>query len=68
MKLLIILAFFGIVLSLGSALVSLNRRGGTNDRGVVKALSWRIGLSIALFLFIMFAYLMGWVRPHGVGG
>jgi len=68
MKLLIVIAFFAIIASLGSALVSLSRSGGSADRGVVKALTWRIGLSIALFLFIMFSYWMGWVVPHGVGG
>ena len=68
MKLLIVLAFFAIIASLGSALVSLSRKGGSADRGVIKALTWRIGLSIALFLFIMLAYAMGWVTPHGVGG
>jgi hypothetical protein len=68
MKLLILLAFLGIIFSLGSALVSLNRHGGTADRGVIKALTWRIGLSIALFLFIMLSIWMGWVRPHGVAG
>ena len=67
MKLLIVLAFLAVIASLGSALYRLNRSGGSSDRGVVKALSWRIGLSIALFLFIMLAYWMGWVTPHGVG-
>jgi hypothetical protein len=68
MKLLIVLAFFAVIVSLGSALIRLNRSGGSSDRGVVKALTWRIGLSIALFLFIMLAIWMGWTTPHGVGG
>ena len=68
MKLLILLAFLAIITSLGSALFSLNKSGGTADRGVIKALTWRIGLSIALFLFIMLAIWMGWTTPHGVRG
>ena len=68
MKLLILLAFLGILVSLGSALFSLNKSGGSADRGVIKALTWRIGLSIALFLFIMLAIGMGWVSPHGLRG
>jgi hypothetical protein len=28
----------------------------------------RIGLSIALFGFILLSIRMGWVTPHGVGG
>ena len=68
MKLLILLAFLAIIVSLGSALFSLNQSGGSASRGVIKALTWRIGLSIALFLFIMFSYWMGWVAPHGLRG
>ena len=68
MKLLILLAFLAIIVSLGSALFSLSRSGGSADRGVIKALTWRIGLSIALFLFILFSFWMGWVEPHGLRG
>ena len=68
MKLLILLAFLAIIVSLGSALFSLNQSGGSADRGVIRALTWRIGLSIALFLFIMFSFWMGWVTPHGLRG
>jgi len=66
MKAIILIAFLGILVSLGSALVSLTRHGGSGDRGVIRALTWRIGLSMALFGFIMLAYWLGWVAPHGV--
>lgn len=68
MKLVVLLALLAIVVSLGTALVRLNREGGTSSTGTVRALTWRIGLSLALFAFILFAIWMGWVRPHGVGG
>jgi len=68
MKLIVVLALIAIVVSLGSALVSLNREGGTAAKGTVKALTWRIALSIGLFLFIMLSIWMGWVTPHGAGG
>jgi hypothetical protein len=39
-------------------------RGGTNR--TVNALTWRIGLSIALFLFVLFAHHMGWIETSGI--
>ena len=65
MRIIVILAFLGIVVSLGSALVFLMRdKGGTNR--TVNALSVRIGLSIALFLFVLFANHMGWIHSTGI--
>lgn len=68
MKLVIVLALLAIVASLGSALVRLNREGGSSSTATLRALTWRIALSLALFLFIMLAIWMGWVTPHGVAG
>jgi hypothetical protein len=33
---------------------------------VVKALSWRIGLSVALFVSLFMSYYFGWIAPHTV--
>lgn len=63
MRLIIVVAFIGILLSLGSALVFLVRDRGTTGR-TVNALTVRVGLSVALFLFILFAYWMGWIEPR----
>jgi len=68
MKLVVLLALLAIVVSLGVALRRLNREGGSSSRGTLRALAVRIGLSIALFAFIMLAIRMGWIAPHGVGG
>jgi hypothetical protein len=68
MKLIVLLALLAIVVSLGTALVRLNREGGSASKGTLRALALRIGLSIALFAFIMLAIRLGWVTPHGVGG
>jgi len=65
MRFIVILAFLGILGSLGSALVYLMRdRGGRNR--TVNALTVRIGLSIVLFLFVLFSYHMGWIQSTGV--
>ena len=53
----------GILLSLGSALVYLVRDKGTTNR-TVNALTVRVGISVALFLFILFSYWMGWIQPR----
>lgn len=65
MRIFIALAFTGILLSLGSALFFLMKdKGGTNR--IVKALAFRVGLSILLFLIILFCYWMGCIQYTGI--
>jgi formate/nitrite transporter FocA (FNT family) len=64
-KVVILLAFAGILLSLGSALVFLIRDKGDSNR-TLRALTMRIGLSIGLFVFIMVMVATGAITPHGV--
>lgn len=69
MKIIIVLAFVAILVSLGSALVFMMRegRGGRpRTNRMVRALAWRVGISIALFLFILLGYKLGWIQPGGV--
>ena len=64
MKLLVILILGGIIASLGSGLFYLvSDRDGSGR--LVKALTWRIGLSVALFIFLIVAGLNGWIAPNG---
>ena len=63
MKTFIALAFVGILVALGSALVFLMRDKGETNR-TVNALTVRVGLSIALLLFIWFSYWMGLIEPR----
>jgi predicted histidine transporter YuiF (NhaC family) len=63
MKLLILLSFAGIVLSLASGLGAL-LRASPDDRRLLHSLTLRIGLSIALFLLLLVGAVMGWWRPH----
>lgn len=65
MRAVVVLAFLGILASLTSALVYLMRDRGTTNR-MAHALAWRIGLSIALFLFVLLAYRLGWIQSTGV--
>lgn len=65
-RLLVAVVLVGIVISLGSALFHLSSSKGNPDR-MVRALTWRIGLSVALFLSLLFAWSQGWIQPHGIG-
>jgi predicted anti-sigma-YlaC factor YlaD len=57
----------GILVSLGSALRHLVREP-QGSRKMVKALSWRIGLSVLLFVLLMLGVATGLIEPHGIGG
>ncbi|HLS51806.1 MAG TPA: twin transmembrane helix small protein [Burkholderiaceae bacterium] len=65
MRVIVILAFLGILGSLASALVFLMKDQGKTNR-TVNALAVRVGLSIALFLFVLFAHHMGWIQSTGI--
>ena len=68
MRLLVVVAFFGIILALGSALIELLRKpeDRTSRRSMANSLTWRIGLSIGLFGFILLSYKLGWIMPHNI--
>lgn len=65
MKYLVIVAFAGILGSLSLALIFLMKDKGKSDR-MANALTVRIGLSILLFLMLLFFYWMGWITPTGL--
>lgn len=65
MRILIYLVLALILLSLGSALVSLVRNRGDGER-TVRALTWRIGLSLGLFALLMASHYLGLISPGGL--
>lgn len=64
-KILVICLLAAIVVSLGSGLFHLVNDKG-DSRKMVRALTVRIGLSIALFILIMIGWKLGLVTPHGI--
>jgi Protein of unknown function (DUF2909) len=62
-KIFIIVGLLLILYSLGSALIFLVKDHGEGDR-TVKRLTWRIALSLVLFLALWAAYQMGWIEPR----
>lgn len=51
-----------ILASLGSAAVFM-LRGRGDSRRMARALGWRVGLSVALFLLLLLGYAFGLIQP-----
>jgi hypothetical protein len=66
MKIIIILFLLTILYSLASSFIFLVLDKGQGDR-MVKRLTWRIGLSLLLFVLLWGAYQMGWTESNGKG-
>jgi hypothetical protein len=64
--LLIIGVLLVILWNLGAGLYYMLVDKGKTKR-TVNALTWRIGLSVGLILFVLLSIYMGWIEPHGVG-
>jgi Protein of unknown function (DUF2909) len=62
-KAIILIVMLIILIALGSSLVFLIRDEGKTKR-TVKALTWRIALSFLLFIFLLIAFSLGWIKPH----
>jgi hypothetical protein len=63
MKVLVVAALIGIVISLAHALFSMSG-GPTESKRMVRALTVRVGLSVALFAFLMIGWYLGLLQPH----
>jgi len=64
-KWVILIAFILIIASLSSAAFFLIRDRG-RTRNMLRALSVRVGLSVALFVFILVAHQLGWIQSTGI--
>jgi hypothetical protein len=70
MKVLIAIAFVAILGALVFAGVAMLR--GKEGEGIdkkptmMRALAWRVGISVALFLCILISYKLGWITPTGI--
>ena len=63
-KILIVLVLLAIVASLGSGLFFLVKDEGDSKR-MLRALTLRISLSVALFILLFIAWYTGAIQPHG---
>lgn len=62
-KLLVIALLISTLYALGSALFALLRSDSDSDR-MVRALTWRISLSLGIFILLMIGYATGLITPH----
>ncbi|MGV3492303.1 MAG: twin transmembrane helix small protein [Ramlibacter sp.] len=69
MKYLVAAAFVAIVASLGSALYFMmkdGQDGKPKTNHMARALAFRVGFSILLFVCILLAWKFGYIRPTGL--
>lgn len=77
MKYLVLAGFVAIIGSLAAALVFMLRgdRGAGEDatnpdaprnNHMARALAFRVGFSILLFVVVLISYWMGWIQPTGL--
>jgi len=69
MKTVMVLMLMAVLAALASAGVFMLRRGSEGagrNKQMARALALRVGLSVALFLFILLSWYMDWVRPGGL--
>ena len=69
MKTVMVLMLVAVLVVLASAGVFMLRKGREGDpqgKRMARALALRVGLSVALFLFLMFGYYMGWFVPNRI--
>lgn len=69
MMYLVILAFVAIIGSLGAALYFMlkgGREGEPRGKHMARALAFRVGFSIVLFLCMLIAWKLGYIQPTGI--
>ncbi len=64
-KTIIVVLLLIVLFSLGQALFFLMKDGGKSDR-MLKALTWRIGLSVFIFILLLIGQAVGLIQPHGL--
>ncbi len=65
LKILVLAVLVAIVVSLGKAMFHLSS-GPDQSQQMAKALTVRIGLSIALFALLMLGWYLGKISPHSM--
>ncbi|HHJ35406.1 MAG TPA: twin transmembrane helix small protein [Gammaproteobacteria bacterium] len=63
-KIVILSLLLVVLISLGSALVAM-AKGDKSDK-MLKSLTWRIGLSVTIFILLLIGQATGLITPHGL--
>lgn len=64
-KIVIVVLLLAMIASLGVGLFHLLKTPDERDKGdqLFKSLTWRIGIWVVLFLFILLSMKLGWIKP-----
>ena len=65
MEILIVVTLIAIIASLGHALFSMSS-GAKDSKAMVRSLTIRITLSVALFVMLMIGWYTAHLQPHGL--
>jgi hypothetical protein len=63
-KIVILSLLFVVIISLASALVAM-AKGDQSDK-MLKSLTWRISLSVLIFILLLIGQATGLITPHGL--
>lgn len=66
-KIVIIVLLLTICVALFSGMVFM-LKDKSDKRRMARALSWRVGLQLALIAFLALAASQGWIKPHSIDG
>lgn len=64
-KLIVIAMLLGIILLMALGLKAMYRKDSSKD-DMARALTWRVGLSITLFLLLLLSMKLGWITPNQI--
>lgn len=64
-KILIVVVFIAILVSLGTGFIALMGDKGQSKK-MVNALTIRVALSVLLFILLFVAWYTGQIQPHGI--
>jgi len=65
-KIVIVSLLAVVLISLACALVAMVK--GDNSGKMLRSLTWRIGLSVAIFILLLIGQATGLITPHGLSG
>lgn len=64
-KIIVLILLAVVLITLGSALYHLISNKGDSDK-LLKSLTWRIGLSVFIFVLLFIGQTIGLITPHGL--
>jgi hypothetical protein len=68
MRFVVVLLLLASLVSLGFAASGLVRSKSDSSDRLQRAMRFRIGFSVALFLLLLLAWQLGLIQPHAMGG